>query len=195
MKIKKVRSSSEGTSGKLFKKDAEIIRIMCFKFLLITGLSLAVLSQSITVAAKTQQSQSDDEVPELIKGYCEEVGEIYDICPELLEAIAFYESRFIPDVKNNNCWGMMQINVDIHEDRILSLGFEKKDMLDPLKSIVVAADILSELYETYEDGPIVLMYYAGQQKAIPGYLKNGKITKYVTDVLDRSEMYERLHGK
>lgn len=195
MNLKKVRSSSEGTSGKLFKKDAEIIRIMCFKFLLIAGLSLAVLSQSITVAAKTQQSQSDDEVPELIKGYCEEVGEIYDICPELLEAIAFYESRFIPDVKNNNCWGMMQINVEIHEDRILSLGFEKKDMLDPLKSIVVAADILSELYETYEDGPIVLMYYAGQQKAIPGYLKNGKTTKYVTKVLDRSEMYERLHGK
>lgn len=195
MNLKKVRSSSEGTSGKLFKKDAEIIRIMCFKFLIIAGLSLAVLSQSITVAAKTQQSQSDDEVPELIKGYCEEVGEIYDICPELLEAIAFYESRFIPDVKNNNCWGMMQINVEIHEDRILSLGFDKKDMLDPLKSIVVAADILSELYETYEDGPIVLMYYAGQQEAIPGYLKNGKTTKYVTNVLDRSEMYERLHGK
>lgn len=195
MNLIKVRSSSEGTSGKLFKKDAEIIRIIIFDFLLITGLSLAVLSQPITVAAKTQQSQSDDEVPEFIKGYCEEVGEIYDICPELLEAIAFYESRFIPDVKNNNCWGMMQINVEIHEDRILSLGFEKKDMLDPLKSIIVAADILSELYETYEDGPIVLMYYAGQQKAIPGYLKNGKITKYVTDVLDRSEMYERLHGK
>ena len=195
MNLKKVRSSTEGTSRKRFKKDAEIVRRMLFIFFLIAGLSLAVLSQPITVAAKTQQSQSDDDVPELIKGYCEEVGEIYDICPELLEAIAFYESRFIPDVKNNNCWGMMQINVEIHEDRILSLGFEKKDMLNPLKSIVVAADILSELYETYEDGPIVLMYYAGQQKAIPSYLKNGKTTKYVTDVLDRSEMYERLHGK
>jgi len=195
MNLIKVRSSTEGTSGKRIKKDAETVRKMLFYFLLIGGLSLAVFSQPITVAAKTQQSQSDDEVPELIKGYCEEVGEIYGICPELLEAIAFYESRFIPDVKNNNCWGMMQINVEIHEDRILSLGFSKKDMLDPLKSLVVAADILEELYETYEDGPIVLMYYAGQQKAIPGYIRTGKSTKYVTDVLDRSEMYERLHGK
>lgn len=194
MNLTKVRSYSVGTSGEGLL-DADHVRRTLLFFFIFLGFLLAVLSQPIKAAAKTQQSQSDDEIPDAIKGYCEEVGEIYDICPELLEAIAFYESRFIPDVKNNNCWGMMQINVDIHEDRILSLGFEKKDMLDPLKSIVVAADILSELYETYEDGPIVLMYYAGQQKAIPGYLKNGKITKYVTDVLDLSEMYERLHGK
>lgn len=194
----KVRSSSVGTSRGFRRKarDAEIIRKVLLIFLIIGGLSLAVLGQPVTVAAKTQQSQSDDGIPEHIKGYCEEVGEIYGICPELLEAIAFYESRFIPDVKNNNCWGMMQINIKIHEDRIFSLGYTKEEMLDPYKSLIVAADILSDLYEIYEDdNPIVLMYYAGQQKAIPRYRKYGELTKYVKNVLTRSEKYERLHGK
>lgn len=194
----KVRSSSVGTSRGFRRKarDAEIIRRVFLIFLLIGGILLAVLSQTIRSAAKTQQSQSDDGIPDAIKGYCEEVGEIYDICPELLEAIAFYESRFIPDVKNNNCWGMMQINIKIHEDRIFSLGYTKEEMLDPYKSLIVAADILSDLYEIYEDdNPIVLMYYAGQQKAIPRYRKYGELTKYVKNVLTRSEKYERLHGK
>ena len=195
--MRKVRSASEGTSKIKRRrfKDAEIVRKMLLRFLITGGFSLAFLCQHITVAAKTQQSQSVDEIPDAIKGYCEEVGEIYDICPELLEAIAFYESRFFPDVKNNNCWGMMQINVEIHEERIRSLGYTKEEMLDPYKNLIVAADILTELFERYEDGPIVLMYYAGQQKAIPRYLKSGKITKYVTDILNRSETYERLHGK
>lgn len=195
--MRKVRSASEGTSKIKRRrfKDAEIVRKMLLRFLITGGFSLAFLCQDITVAAKTQQSQSVDEVPDAIKGYCEEVGEIYDICPELLEAIAFYESRFFPDVKNNNCWGIMQINVEIHEERIRSLGYTKEEMLDPYKNLIVAADILTELFERYEDGPIVLMYYAGQQKAIPRYLKSGKITKYVTDILNRSETYERLHGK
>lgn len=195
--MRKVRSASEGTSKIKRRrfKDAEIVRKMLLRFLITGGFSLAFLCQDITVAAKTQQSQSVDEVPDAIKGYCEEVGEVYDICPELLEAIAFYESRFFPDVKNNNCWGIMQINVEIHEERIRSLGYTKEEMLDPYKNLIVAADILTELFERYEDGPIVLMYYAGQQKAIPRYLKSGKITKYVTDILNRSETYERLHGK
>ena len=196
--MRKVRSASEGTSKIKRRrfKDAEIVRKMLLRFLITGGFSLAFLCQHITVAAKTQQSQSVDEIPDAIKGYCEEVGEIYDICPELLEAIAFYESRFIPDVKNNNCWGMMQINIKIHEDRIFSLGYTNEEMLDPYKSLIVAADILSDLYEIYEDdNPIVLMYYAGQQKAIPRYRKYGELTKYVKNVLTRSEKYERLHGK
>ena len=194
MNLTKVRSYSVGTSGEGLQ-DADHVRRTLLFFFIFLGFLLAVLSQPIKAAAKTQQSQSDDEIPDAIKGYCEEVGEIYGICPELLEAIAFYESRFYPDVKNNNCWGMMQINVKNHEKRILSLGYTQKDMFDPYKSLVVAADILSELYEKYEDGPIVLMYYSGQQKAIPGYLKTGRSTKYVNEVLNRSENYERVHGK
>ena len=90
----------------------------------------------------------------------------------------------------------MQINIKNHEDRIFSLGYTKEEMLDPYKSLIVAADILSDLYEIYEDdNPIVLMYYAGQQKAIPRYRKYGELTKYVKNVLTRSEKYERLHGK
>ena len=99
------------------------------------------------------------------------VGKRYKICPEFLESIAYYESRFIPDVKNGNCWGLMQINVKVHADRIERLGFEKEELLDPYKNLIVAADLLEELFEEYEDDAIVLMLYAGQEEAIPRYEK------------------------
>lgn len=172
-----------------------IFRKVLIGFLLVGEFSLAFQCQALQVAAKTQQNLSEDEIPKNIKEYCEEIGEKYCICPELLEAIAYYESRFTPDVKNGNCWGLMQINVNIHRERYIALGYTRKEMLDPYKNIEVAADLLAELYEEYEDNPIVLMKYAGQEYAIPDYLKNGKTTKYVRNILDRSERYERFHGK
>lgn len=198
MRRSKVRSSSVGTSFSFWgkAKGAEIIRRVVLVSLLVGGLILAFLSQTIRIAAKTQQDLPDDEIPRDIKYYCEYVGKSYNICPELLEALAFSESRFKPEVKNRDCWGLMQINVKIHKDRINNLGYKKEDMLDPYKNLVVAADILSELYEKYEDeNPIILMIYAGQYNAVKRYKKNGQVTEYVKDVLTRSEKYERLHGK
>ena len=193
----RVRSSSVGTSVSFWgrAKDAEKYRRVVFVSLMVGGLSLAFLSQTIRIAAKTQQDLPDDEIPKEIISYCEDVASLYNICPEILESIAFTESRFNPEVKNKDCWGLMQINVKIHKERISSLGYKKEDMLNPYKNLIVAADILTELYEEYEDNALVLMYYAGQYKAIKKYKRNGFITEYVKEVLTRSEKYERLHGK
>lgn len=46
-----------------------------------------ILTSHITVYASSQTLLSD-EIPKEIKEYCEEIGQQYDICPELLEAIA-----------------------------------------------------------------------------------------------------------
>lgn len=89
----------------------------------------------------------------------------------------------------------MQINVKVHADRIERLGFEKEELLDPYKNLIVAADLLEELFEEYEDDAIVLMLYAGQEEAIPRYEKYGITSKYVQNVLSRSERYERQNGK
>lgn len=196
MKLKKVRTSADRSFcfwGKA--KRGRKIRKLVFVLMVVGGVSLAVLSQPIRCAAKTQQSLPEEKIPEEIHEYCEIVGKSYHICPELLESIAYYESRFIPDVKNENCWGLMQINVKVHEDRIERLGFEKEELLDPYKNLIVAADLLEELFEEYEDDAIVLMLYAGQEKAIPRYEKYGYTTKYVRNVLTRSERYERQNGK
>lgn len=174
--------------GKI-KKCAAIF--LCWGFLII-GLSVHVIRSEAA-----NSNQFDDGIPKNIKEYYEEIGQAKGICPELLEAIAWHESRFIPTVKNKNCYGLMQINIKIHQDRIENLGYTSKDMLKAKPNIEVAADYLAELYEDYGDeNPIVLSLYSGAGwDAVEKYKEYGFITDYVDDILTRSAKYERLHGK
>ena len=160
------------------------------------GILLWTLSPIRSEAAASCQT-SIDGIPDDIKQYCEEIGAETNICPEILEAIAYHESRFIPTVKNKNCWGLCQVNVKIHEDRIEALGYTPEDMLTAYPNIEVAADYLTELYETYgDDNPIVLSIYSGAGwDAVEKYKEYGQMTDYVEDILTRGGNYERLHGK
>lgn len=179
----------EGISQKVWGKMKKTI--LCWGFLII-GLSVQTIRSEAAAS-----NQFDDEIPKEIIEYCEEIGPAYDICPELLEAIAWHESRFIEDVKNKNCWGLCQVNVKIHADRIDKLGYTSKDMLKAKPNIEVAADYLAELYEQYgDDNPIILSLYSGAGwDAVEKYKENGMMTDYVEDILSRSANYERLHGK
>lgn len=162
------------------------------------GLMLGLLlSSHITVSAA--KPGLDDEIPKDIKEYCEAIGQEYDICPELLEAIAWHESRFIPEVisRNKKCYGLCQVNIKVHKDRIEKLGYTSEDMLKPYPNIEVAADLLAELYATYgDDNPIVLSLYAGEGwDAVERYKEYGFVTPLVMNLLEISARYERIHGK
>lgn len=170
----------------------------CMKFFLMLGIVSLFLSSSISVNAKSVCStiQYDDGIPEEIRLYCEEIGGLFDICPELLEAMAYNESRFIPTVRNGKHYGLMQVNVKIHAPRLEKYEYTEEDMFDPYCNLMVAADYLAELYETYgDDNPIVLSVYSGNWKAVSAYKENGFLTPYVDSVLTRSANYERLHKK
>ncbi len=144
----------------------------------------------------SNQSLYEDGIPEDIRILCELVGTEFQICPEILEAIAYNETRFTPDITKDNYYGMMQVNVVIHSKRIEKYGWTTQDMLDPYKNLIVAADFLNELYQIYGDeNPIVLSYYAGNTTAIKKYNKTGQLTGYAKEILEKSEKYERLHGK
>lgn len=159
---------------------------------------ISILSWSIRAEAAASDlfPQDEVEIPKEIIEYCETVGAYYDICPELLEAMAYNESRFIPTVKCGNCWGILQVNIKVHAERIEKLGYTPDDMLSPYPCIVTAADYLAELFQTYGDDDIlVLCYYSGNTKAARKYKEYGFITDYVDTVLTRSERYERIHGK
>ena len=163
--------------------------------ILIIGL---ILISPIKVYANSlsYQVRFEDGIPDNIREYCELVGAEYDICPELLESIAYNESRFTPDIQNGNHYGIMQVNVKIHQKRIEKYGWTKSDMFDAYKNLMVAGDILHELYEIYgDDNPVVLAYYSGYSATIKTYLKTGKMCQYAKDVLEKSAEYERLHGK
>lgn len=154
---------------------------------------------SITSEAKQTKAtiSYDDGIPDEYREYFDEIGAEFGLCPELLESIAYHESRFFPDVKNKSCYGLMQVNVKVHAERIKKYGYTEDDMLTAYPNIKVAADLLAELFENYgDDDPIILLLYSGAGwEAVDRYKENGFITDYVDDVLTKSAEYERIHGK
>lgn len=138
------------------------------------------------VAAEVVQSapESGIVIPEYIVEITEEVGQAYHISPELLQAIAWRESRFDPDAVSSNgaCFGVMQVSEKWHSDRLLP----GEKLTDPQANIRVAAEYLSELFERYRELDIVLMKYNGDSRALePRY-----ISGYARDVMELAEELE-----
>ena len=153
-------------------------------------LAIALLfAPSITADAR---SYVDDEIPIDVQIACNIYGAQYDICPELLEAIAFYESGFEPTAQNGTCKGLLQINTPCHKQRMQDLGVT--DIYDIDSNVKVAADYLAELFDQYEDVGIVLGIYHGERNAVSRG-ECGKLSSYVTKILEKSAEFERAHGK
>ena len=198
MNGQKVRPDPEGTSKSQRGKGSRCWTVWKNVLVIIMLGGFLIGTQPIKAEATSLSRTSyDDGIPDEIREYCEIVGNEYEICPELLEAIAYHESRFIPTVRNKNRVGLMQVNVRVHADRIEKNDWTADDMTDPYKNLTVAADLLHELYESYgDDDPIILMLYNGDKwKTIEKYKEYGFLTPYVDDILTRRAKYERLHGK
>ena len=130
------------------------------------------------------------DLPENVKAYCEEVGNQYGICPELLEAIAWRESRYRSNAVNGTCTGMMQVSTTWHGDRMAKLGVSS--LFDTEGCIRVAADYIAELADGGETGvAVALMTYNGDSRAN----EEGYVSKYADDILTVSAALERVHGK
>ena len=139
----------------------------------------------------------DEDIPYDVQECAQIYGQMYDICPEFLEAIAFTESSYIPTAENGSCVGLMQINLDCKEqlERMERLGLHKEDMKGADASMIVAADYLRELFEDYKDPAEVLIRYNGDKTGLKKYKKTGEISDYAKKVLELSEQLERKHGK
>lgn len=132
--------------------------------------------------------EDDEEIPIDVIIEANLIGETYNICPEFLEAIAWHESRYTADATNGTCKGLMQINVASHKARMLKLNVT--DIYDVHSNILVAADYLAELFETYEDPAIVLAIYHGEKNYSETHM-----SKYVKEILEHSAELERQHGR
>lgn len=141
------------------------------------------------VGAGIQAQAEECIVPDHIFEISNEIGKEYNICPELLQAIAFQESRFQADARNGGCTGLMQVNPAWHEDRMRMLGVT--NLYDPEQNMEVAADYLQELFGRYEDVGTVLMVYHGEAGAVDKI----EASQYADEILERSAALERLHGK
>ena len=156
---------------------------------LLTILMLFVPSKVVYASDSDSEYMAEEDVLEI----AQEIGDIYNICPEFLQAIAFKESSYRPAVVNGDCKGLMQINDKWHKGRIENLGVT--DLYDPYENMLIAADYLSELFDAYEEADVVLMFYNGNSKAEEYSRGIGEPSKYVIDILEMSADLEREHGK
>lgn len=124
---------------------------------------------------------------------CEKYGKEYNICPELLMAIAEAESHGNPEAENGGCKGIMQVAERWHKDRMERLGVT--DIFDTKGNILVATDYLYELFEKYEDVGMVLMTYNGDSRADDYMSGKAELSAYAEKILERSTELERLNGK
>ena len=160
-------------------------------------LGLTILSSPITAHANSMSYIPTKEVtniPAEIYQYCEIVGNEFNICPELLMALAERESQCNPTATNGSCKGLMQVNASCHKQRFLDMGWSPEDWDDPYRNLYVAGDYLHDLFEDYEDAATVLMVYHGESNAISKG-KSGNISSYAKGILERSYELERVHGK
>ena len=146
------------------------------------------LANPLEVNAKLHEPILSDEIVSM----CDEIGQDYGICSELLQAIIERESTGNPLAKNGTCIGLMQISERWHLDRMERLGVT--DLYDPYSNILVGADYLMELAEKHEDVALVLSIYHGESKAFENSRK-GIISSYAKWILERSEELERERGK
>ncbi len=155
------------------------------------------MAPSVTAQANSMSyipTEEETDVPEDIYQYAEMIGDEFNICPELLIALAERESCFQADAENGPCKGLMQVNASTHKQRFIDAGWKSSEWTDPYKNMYVGADYLHDLFEQYEDVGIVLGVYHGERNAVSKG-KSGHLSSYVTKILERSAELERIHGK
>ena len=146
-------------------------------------ITLAVIAFAITFLITFLSAngfEADTYIAEEYQNYCEEIGEMYCVCPELLMAMIETESSGNPDATNGTCKGLMQVSEKWHRDRLKRLGV--KDIYDPYGNILVATDYLMELAEKYEVLGLVLDLYNGNSKAMQ-IAENGVLSEYAANNL------------
>lgn len=151
----------------------------------------AVLLATLIICATSNTVRAEEaqiEVPQEVIQISEELGEQYCICPELIQAICWKESRFQADVEGNGCVGIMQISPRRHKDRMERLGVT--DLTDIEQNMTVGVDYLAELSEGSEDIVKVLAEYHGESD-IEERLEQGEVSDYVSSILSLSEELER----
>lgn len=158
--------------------------------LYLVAIVLTLMFSAFIVASV--QAQEIVEVPEDVKEISEELGEKYNICPELIQAICWQESRFQADVESGGCVGIMQVVPKWHKERMDRLGVT--DLTDVRQNMTVAVDYLSELLKDGEDIEEPLMCYHGESR-IDGKLSSGEMSAYVESILTLSAELEGRNGK
>ena len=153
-------------------------------------------NEEIVYATKTKKiNLYDPDIPVDIQDAAWKYGELYNICPEFLIAVAKRESEFNPEAVNGSCVGLMQVSLMWHTDRMERCQVTEEEMWTVDGSMHVAADYLAELFDEYEDAALVLMIYNGDSDASSFAQGDCDMSDYASDILTYSRELEEKHGK
>lgn len=187
--------SKEG-GGKMRKRLRDIL-LSCTGIIIGTAIIWLIIILLMTVevdASAPGHERIEQTESQAVIELTEQITEIYPVCPELIQALIFYESGNQRAVVSR--WGdvgYMQINPKWMRDRMDKLGIT--DLKDGYSNVLVGTDYLYELFTEYEEPELVLMAYnVGKDKAVRLY-EAGKISDYARNILELAEDLERFHGK
>ena len=158
------------------------------KRIAIVSLFILLFAFSSIAIADTRETR----ISENAYAYCEQIGNQYNICPELLMAVIETESSGQAYATNGNCIGLMQVSSRYHGGRMQKLGVS--NLYEEYDNILTAADYLAELFQEYKEPSLVLDMYNGNSKAMYNY-ENGILSTYADKILTRASELEQLHGK
>lgn len=192
---------------KIIRKEVPVVKAMEAPVVGVTEeLENTMVAQTLVDEATTMVEGIIEETPtyyvEVIDGYitedslksiCTHIGNGYGIEPELLQAIAYTESRYkVNALGSSNDSGLCQIVPRWHGDRMTKLGVT--DIMDPYSNILLCADIIDELQDTKHGDDIIFVlmaYNMGAYGATKPY-ESGVVSSYATDVLNK---YYELRSK
>ena len=152
--------------------------------------ALVVSVGFLLVVMPMQTSAGRDYLP-----ICNEIGEKYGICPELIQAIVEKESNYNENaVSSHGAIGLMQVIPRWNQDRMDRLGVT--DLTDPYQNILCGTDLISELADKYEDLYLVLMCYnQGEYGGAIEQWENGQYSDYAVSIVERAAELEETHRK
>lgn len=139
----------------------------------------------------TAQAKESVEVPEQVIIISEELGERYNISPELIQAICWRESRFQTDAEDRGCIGIMQVYAKWHRGRMERLGVT--DLYDMRQCMTVAVDYLAELAQGTDVAEALSIYHGESQ--VQERMERGELSGYVETILEVAADLERRNGK
>lgn len=156
---------------------------------------IRIIDEEIPAVKEIAPVQYDTMIPDEYIPYVLEIGQRYNICPELIMAVIETESGGNPDaVSESGCIGLMQIKPQFARGRMDKLG--ATDLYDPYSNILVGVDILVELADKYDDLPTVLMCYnKGEYSGAVERAEAGEYSGYATKIMQRTEELEKQAEK
>ena len=151
-----------------------------------------VILTSLNISIKLEAKEVI-QIPDNVKASCEKWGEEYGICPEILEAVCWHETRCKAELENEGCVGITQINPKYHKASMELLGID--DLYDYDQNIHLCAYTLHEYSQQEEDLYYALMCWNSGSTRGKKLFEQGRFTKYAIQVAEESYTLEQMNGK